>query len=103
MTTARIHTDRNLAGMFTPDAPLAGVWKRMMLDVPMMLMAESCRLASIRLQAQADLLSSLARCKSYDETLQVQSNFAQAAMDDFSASSAKLMEQAQEAITREAA
>ncbi|QPC44149.1 phasin family protein [Kaustia mangrovi] len=88
---------------FDATGPLPRLWKAMAIDMPMTLTAEGLRFAGKRLQAQAELFSQLAHCKSLSDAVDVQSHFVETAMSDYGAEATKVMEEAQDAISREVA
>lgn len=72
----------------------ASFWKVSTIDLPLMLWSESLRFMSHRLQAQAEQLGALSRCKSVSEALESQAEFTRTAMSEYAAEANTLMQEA---------
>ncbi|WP_018700827.1 hypothetical protein [Amorphus coralli] len=89
-----------LGDAFVSPAPYAQIWHKMMVETPLRLTAESLRYAGRRYAAQADLVAKLATCQSAADALDIQSDYFEAALGDFSVETAKLAEEADSAMFR---
>lgn len=87
---------------FGDAGPFNSLWKRMAVDVPLTVAAETMRLASRRLEAQAELCIDLARCSSVEDAIQAHSAFFEKAADDFGTATASVIAQAQAAAGQKA-
>lgn len=85
---------------FASPAPYAEMWRKMMIETPMRMTAESLRFASRRFAAHADLVGRLATCGTVADALDLQSDFVEAAIGDYSVESAKIAEEAEAAAIR---
>lgn len=77
----------------------AAFWKSSTIDLPLALMSESLRFMSHRLQAQADHLASLTRCRTISDALETQATFARAAVSDYAAEAGTIMQEARSVVT----
>tara|TARA_R110002020_G_scaffold36937_13_gene111478 strand:+ start:2935 stop:3312 length:378 start_codon:yes stop_codon:yes gene_type:complete len=89
--------------LFASRAPYADAWKAMMIDVPMTMTAEMMRFAGRRFVAQAELCDKLAKCDSFADAIDAQSEFVEEAIGDFNAETAKLAQESQAVVKRETA
>jgi len=77
----------------------AAFWKSSTIDLPLALMGESLRFMSHRLQAQADHIASLTRCRTVSEALETQTTFARAAVAEYAAEAGTIMQEARSVVT----
>jgi len=76
----------------------AAFWKSSTVDLPLMLMSESLRFMSHRLQAQADHLATLARCRTVTEALESQAVFARTTVSDYAAETDTIIREARSVV-----
>lgn len=82
---------------FASPAPYAEMWRKMMVETPLRMTAESLRFAGRRFAAQADLVGRLASCGTVADALDLQADFVEAAIGDYSVESAKIAEEVERA------
>lgn len=74
------------------------MWKASSVDLPLVLYGETLRFMAHRLQAQADHLASLTRCKSVSEALESQATFTQKTVSDYVAETSTIMQEASSVV-----